>query len=152
MEILSILKHQPFLFNSFDGKMDQCLCLFFSTSFFTFHSKWIKNFLKGTQSTQSTQAQSNWHVTHDEIFTWTLLVYFLSAIALYRNECFHFLSGFPPFFPLHPLPFNTYLTALLSVVIMLLLMLEFRLVHCFDAADVLSNDRFFLLHKSSLFS
>lgn len=46
----------------------------------------------------------------------------------------------------------TYLTALLSDIITLLLMLELRLVHCFDDADTLSSDRFFLLHKSSLFS
>lgn len=41
---------------------------------------------------------------------------------------------------------------LLAVVMTLLLMLEFRLAHCFDDPVTLSNDRFFLLHKSLLFS
>lgn len=48
--------------------------------------------------------------------------------------------------------FPTYLMALLSVVFTLLLILEFRLAHCFDDAVTLRNERFFLLHKSSLCS
>lgn len=46
----------------------------------------------------------------------------------------------------------THLTQLLADVITLLLILELRLAHCFDETDAFSNERFFLLHNSLLFS
>lgn len=85
MEILSMLKHQPFLFNSVDGKMDQCLCFVFSLS--TFRSKWIKNFLKDTRH------------RHNPIDTLPMIKFshglsarFLSAIALKMSAFIFFCS------------------------------------------------------------
>lgn len=47
---------------------------------------------------------------------------------------------------------ETHPMLLLAAIITLLLILEFRLAHCFDDPLTLSNERFFLLHKSLLFS
>ena len=80
----------------------------------------------------------NCDVTKIFLHSWTVPL--LSTIQLNELKLFSFSLKY------------TYLTALLSDIITLLLMLELRLVHCFDDADTLSSDRFFLLHKSSLFS
>lgn len=126
-----------FLLNTFDEKMDQCWCFI---SLFFFFSKWIKNFLQHRHNPIDTIPMVK-KIHMDRLF---------SIRNCIKNECFSILFYFF-FFVFCELQY-TYLTALQSVVIMLLLMLEFRLVHCFDDADVLSSDRFFLLHKSSLFS